>query len=32
MGELLRRYRRDSRLRARVGAMGSLAASTAFAL
>ena len=32
MDRLLRRYRRDSRLRARVGAMGSLAASMAFAL
>lgn len=32
LGGLLRRCRRDSRFRARIGAMGSLAASTAFAL
>ena len=32
LGELLRRYRQDGRFRAWGGAMGSLAASVAFAL
>lgn len=32
IGELLRRYRQDCHFRARIGAVGSLAASTAFAL